>query len=118
MKLMLRPREQRTYRLRQLPHHLERHNVAEFLCKVSAEFNPQEDIEVFSLASNLITWEKPQTKTATLVFRSTPKLFDNDEGEWSVSARDAGWDRNLVFDIHFEGFTPLNKVDSSTYLAE
>jgi hypothetical protein len=115
---MARPREQRTYRVRQLPQHLGRQDVARFLCKVSPDFGPQEDIEVFSLAANLIAWEKPQTKTATLTFRSTPRAFDNDGGEWIVSARSAGWNRNLIFDVHFEGFTALNDVEATNYLAE
>lgn len=115
---MPRPRERRTYRLRQLPQHLELQDVAEFLCKVSSDFGTKEDIRVFSLASSLITWEKPPTKTATLVFLSTPRAFDNDGKEWSVSARNAGWNRNLIFDVHFEGFTALNDVEDPAYLAE
>jgi hypothetical protein len=114
---MPRPREQRTYRLRQLPQYLERQDVGAFLCKVSPDFGLAEDIEVFSLASNLITWEKPPTKTATLMFRKTPKPFDNEE-EWAMTARSAAWNRNLIFDVRFEGFTVLNDVDSSTHLAE
>ena len=115
---MPRPSERLTYRLRQLPYHLAQDEVAEFLQKVSADFGAQESITVFSLASNLLTWEKPPTKTATLMFRTTPKRFDTDEGEWTVSARTAGWNRDLIFDVHFHGFTPLNDVDTSIHLAE
>jgi hypothetical protein len=115
---MPRPREHRTYRLRQLPQHLERKDIPAFLCKASPDFGREEDIEIFSLAANLITWEKPPTKIATLVFKKTPAVFDNDEGEWTVSARNAGWDRKLIFDVRFHGFTPLNDVDHSIHLAE
>jgi hypothetical protein len=115
---MPRPRERRTYRLRQLPQHLGLQDVAEFLCNVSSDFGVKEDIQVFSIASSLISWEKPPTKTATLLFNSTPRAFDNDEEEWTVSARHAGWSRKLMFDIHFEGFTALNDVEAPTHLAE
>lgn len=112
------PRERRTYRLRQLHLYLERQDAAEFLCKASSSFGPEANIEVSSLASNLVTWKKPPTRTATLVFKRTPKLLDNDGVEWTVSAHHTGWNRNLIFDAHFEGFTPLNDVDSSIHLAK
>ena len=115
---MPRSRDCRTYRLRQLPQHLERKDVSEFLCKISSDFGPEEDIEVYSLVENLITWETPRTKIATLVFSITPKPFDNDKDEWNVPARNAGWNRQLIFDIHFKGFTPLNDVDPAIHLAE
>lgn len=114
---MPRLRKRLTYRLRQLPYHLAQDEVAEFLQKVSADFGTQENIKVFSLASNLLMWEKSLTKTATLMFRTTPKRFDNDEREWTVSARTAGWNRDLIFDVHFHGFTPMNDVDESIHLA-
>jgi hypothetical protein len=52
---MPRPRERRTYLLRQLPQHLERKDVPAFLCKASPDFGLEEGIEIFSLAENLIT---------------------------------------------------------------
>jgi hypothetical protein len=115
---MPRPREQRTYRVRQLPQYLERQEVANFICRVSAEFGPEENVEVFSLASSLIAWERPQTKVATIVFKYTPETFDNDEGEWTVVAVHAGWNRELTFDTHFTGFTPLNDIEPSSHFAE
>lgn len=115
---MPRLREQRTYRVRQLPQCLERQDVANFISRVSAEFGPKEDIEVFSLASSLIAWERPQTKVATIIFKNTPEAFNNDEGEWTVAAVHAGWSYELIFDTHFTGFTPLNDVEPSSHLAE
>lgn len=115
---MPRPCERRTYRLRRLPLYLQRQDVVEFLCWASSSFGLEGNIEVSSLASNLIVWRNPLTRTATLVSKRTPKPLDDDEVEWTVSAHHTGWNRNLIFDVHFEGFTPLNDVDSSIHLAE
>ena len=115
---MPRPRERLTYRLRQLPHSLTIDNVAHFLVTASADLGPEDNIHVFSLASSLLVWEATITKTATLVFKTTPKPFNNDENKWEVSAGHTGWDRKLVFDVIFDGFTPLNDVDEANHLAE
>ncbi|KAI9694157.1 MAG: hypothetical protein M1822_003428 [Bathelium mastoideum] len=115
---MSRPRDRLAYRLRQLPQYLKITDVASFVVKVSADLGPEDAIQVFSLATSLAVWENPPTKIATLTFKTTPKVFDNDDEKWEVSARQIGWNRTLAFDVLFDGFTPLNDVDESNHLAE
>ena len=113
---MGRPRNQLTYRLSQLPGYLTAADVASFLASASDKFGPESSIHVFSLATSLLPWER--TKVATLLFKTTPKEFDNDKGKWVVSLRDIHDGLELILDVLFDGFTPLNDVDQSTHLAE
>jgi hypothetical protein len=83
---MVRPREALMYRLRQLPNYLERSTAANFLVNSVEGLGPPRNILIFSLASNLVPWERPPTKTATLMFKKTPERFDNDQTEWTVPA--------------------------------
>lgn len=115
---MPRPRDRLTYRLRQLPPDLTTADLGGFLERVSVDFGPQDGIHVFSLGTSLDIWESRRTKTATLVFKSTPKPLDNDKGVWIVSAHHTEWKWDLVFDVLFDGFTPLNDVDESIHVAE
>jgi hypothetical protein len=113
---MPRPRENLTYRLRRLPAYLERSTVADFLVRSVEGLGPPESIVVFSLASNLVPWERPPTKTATLMFKKTPKRFDNDQTEWTVLLPDQG--QSLIFDTHFLEFTPLGDCDRNLHQFE
>jgi hypothetical protein len=85
---MVQPRETLTYRLRRLPSYLERFTIANFLVNSVEGPGPSENIPIFSLASNLIPWERPPTNTATLMFKKTPERFDNDQAEWTVLVLD------------------------------
>jgi hypothetical protein len=78
---MPRPREQRTYRLRRLPAYLERASVADFLVLSVEGLGPPENLVIFSLALNLIPSKQSPNKTATLMFKETPKRFNNDQTE-------------------------------------
>jgi len=113
---MPRSREALTYRLQRLPASLERSRVANFLATSVEGLGPAENIVVFSLASSLIPWKESPTKTATLVFKRTPKRFDNDRTEWIVPMPDQG--ESLIFDTHFLEFTPLSDCDRNLYQFE
>jgi hypothetical protein len=113
---MVRPRESLTYRLRRLPNYLERSTVANFLVNSVEGLGPPENILIFSLASNLVPWERPPTKTATLMFKKTPERLDNDQTEWTVLVPEQG--QSLIFDTHFLEFTPLSDCDRDVHKFE
>jgi hypothetical protein len=113
---MPRSRETLTYRLRRLPAYLERSTVADFLVRSVEGVGPLENLVIFSLASNLVHWERPPTKTATLMFKKTPERFDNDRTEWTVLLPEQG--QALIFDTHFMEFTPLSDCDRSLHQFE
>lgn len=107
-------RESRTYRVQQLPVDIHITQVADFLTSACADIGPAKNIKVYSVARTLgfTSYATRSTKTATIVFRQTPLIFDNDEEQWSVESHRARWNRNLVFDTHFRGFTALNDVSA------
>lgn len=102
----------RTYRVRQIPAYLSVDQVAGFLATASRSLGPAEYIRVHSIATTLgfTSYITRTTKTATLTFTQTPAIFDNDEEQWVVQSDHERWNRNLVFDRHFRGFTALNDV--------
>jgi hypothetical protein len=111
---MPRSRETLTYRLRRLPAYLKRSTIADFLARSVEGLGPSENILVFSLASNLVRWERPPSKTATLMFKKTPERFDNDQTEWTIRVAD----QDLIFDTHFLDFTPLSDADPDLHQFE
>lgn len=102
-------RDSRTYRVRQLPYHMDRHQVVRLLCTLLDSIEPG-DIQIYSLASSLSPWERPPTKVATVMFGRLPAILDSDETEWVLHSQRAGLQRNIIIDIHFLGFTALNDV--------
>lgn len=67
-----------------------------------------------SLASSLVPFETPRTKTATIIFKTLPDIFDNDDTEWPLRTEDA--QPNVIADVHFLGFTALNDADSDLHV--
>lgn len=61
-------------------------------------------------------FETPRTKTATVIFKALPEVFDNDEAEWVLRTEDT--QPNVIIDIHFLGFTALSDVDSDLHILE
>ena len=110
---MVRPRETLTYRQCRLPNYLERFTVANFLISSAEGLGPPENIPIFSLASNLVPWERPPTKTSTLMFKKTPERFDSDQTEWTVSVLEQV--QSLIFDTHFLEFTPLSDCNRDVH---
>jgi hypothetical protein len=107
---MPKTREFRTYRVRQLPRNLVQDAVAAFLAAASPDLSPAENIQIFSIAPSLTTYETISMKVATLVFKATPSCFDSDKDQWTLISEHPAWRRKLLFDVHFNGFTPLNDV--------
>lgn len=104
-----RLRKARTYRVRQLPSYLKfPRQVADFLAGIAEDLGAPEDIEVFSLATSLNPLEIPPSKVATIMFEKTPRPFDNDLNQWSISGQLIGLARDIIIDTHFLDFTPLN----------
>jgi hypothetical protein len=102
----------RTYRVQQIPAYLSINQVADFLAAASRSIGLAENIRVHSVATTLgfTSYTTRRTKTATLTFCQTPAIFENDEEQWALPSEHESWNRNLVFDIHFRGFTALNDV--------
>lgn len=112
-------REARTYRVRQLPAYLRYHRqVANLLAGIVEDLGSPEDIRVFSLATSLNPLEIPPTKVATLMFNVVPPRFDNDHDEWVISGQSIGLLRDIVVDVHFLDFTPLNDVSPDDHTVE
>src|SRR5271170_5135537 len=110
---MVRARGNLTYRLRRLPNYLERSTIANFLVNSVEGLGPPENILIFSLVSNLVPWERPLTKTATLMSKKTPERFDNDRTEWTAPVPEQG--QSLIFYAHLLGFTPLSDCDRDVH---
>lgn len=105
------PRESRTYRVQQLPVSVCIPQVAEFLAAACEGIGLAKNINVYSAARSLnVTFATRATNTATIIFKQTPPIFDNDEEQRYVPSCEPSWSRNLVFDTHFRGFTALNDV--------
>jgi hypothetical protein len=103
-------RHGRTYRFRQLPPQVDTRFLPTLLLSIDAAFGPLGNIRVHSLASSLDPWESPPTKVATITFKQLPSIFDNEDKEWVFLARNIGLLKNVIVDVHFLGFTPLNDV--------
>ena len=110
--------EGRTYRVRQLPSHIDLHHLPALLISLEDSIGPLENIHIHSLAQSLNAFEDVPTKTATVSFKILPRAFDNEQTEWVFQTRRLGLRRNIIFDIHFLGFTALNDVDPSMHTLE
>jgi hypothetical protein len=115
---MAREPKDRTYRVRQLPAHIDVHHLPALLINLESSIGPLENVIVHSLAGSLKLFEDTPTRTATVTFQNVPSVFDNDETEWVVETRNLGLKRNIIFDTHFLGFTALNDVDPSIHTHE
>lgn len=108
---MTRVPDDRTYRVRQLPAHLDIHHLPRLLISLENSLGPLENIHIHSLAGSSNGFEEAPTKTATVTFSNRPTVFDNDQSEWSFQTQQLGLQKNIIFDIHFLGFTTLNDAD-------
>jgi hypothetical protein len=115
---MARGREDRTYRVRQISAYLDRYNVALLLAGLDESLGPLDNIHVHSLAASLNPSEDTPTRTATVMFVRVPTIFDNDNQEWVIKTRHHGLQKDVIFDIHFLGFTALNSVEPSMHSFE
>ncbi|RDW89694.1 hypothetical protein BP6252_01726 [Coleophoma cylindrospora] len=123
---MVRTREDRTYRVKQLPLHLELPNLATFLAQLDGRIGPADSIKVHSIAGALSLEDNPKFKVATVTFINVPALFDNDRQEWTVEVYSLSEEKrrrlnvkeDIIFDTHFLGFTPLNDVPSEDHVAD
>jgi hypothetical protein len=102
--------------VRQIPSHVSKESLASVLVKACKSLGPEENIKVCSLGSSLVPFEMPRTKTATIIFKTLPTLLDDEETEWVL--RTAGFQPNIIIDVHFLGFTALNEVDSDLHILE
>jgi hypothetical protein len=123
---MGRTREDRTYRVKQLPLHLQLPSAAAFLAQLDGRIGPASSIRVHSIANALGLEDNPRFKVATLTFFNVPVLFDNDQQEWTIEVHSLSEGKratlqikdNVIFDTHFLGFTPLNDVPLEDHVAE
>lgn len=115
---MKRVPEDRTYRVLQLPAHVNINNLPALLISLDYTVGPLENINVHSLAGSLKSFEDPLTKTATVTFNHVPRVFDNDRTEWVFQTQHIGSQKNIIFDTHFLRFTALNDVDPNVHTHE
>ena len=109
-------RERRTYRVRQLPPHVDRHLAVALLARIGHDFGPSTNIQILSLSSSLNPWENPPTKTATVYFLRLPAAFDNEKDEWVLPAQsELSLERDIIVDVHFLDFTPLNSPENHLF---
>lgn len=47
-----------------------------------------------------------------------PQQFDNDKNEWTLLTQDRGFENNILVDVHFLDFTPLNDPSEADHLFE
>lgn len=113
-------KEARTYRVRQLPCNLiYRQQVASFLVRIFAELQAEEvNVQVFSVAPSLNPLVMPPTRIATVMFSPTPLVFDDDSSEWVITGSSVGIREDVIVDVHFQGFTPLNDVSQDGHTME
>lgn len=108
----------KTYRVRQLPCILTYpRQVASFLAGIVPDL-AAEDVKVFSLATSLNPLEIPATKVATVMFSRVPPTFDNGGTQWVIPGQSAGLVRDILVDVHFQNFTPLNDVPQDEHVLE
>ncbi|EHK18734.1 uncharacterized protein TRIVIDRAFT_66772 [Trichoderma virens Gv29-8] len=108
----------RTYRVRQLPCFLiYPRQVASFLSSI-LPYLSVEDVKVFSLATSLNPLEIPATKVATVMFDHMPPAFDTNDSQWTIPGQTAGLLRDILVDVHFQDFTPLNDVPPDEHVMD
>lgn len=113
---MTRDYSNRTYRVRQLSRHVSEEDLPSFLASCCEELGGESNIVVWSLATSLLPFENPRTKTATVTFHSLPPVFNNDATEWTLTT--PGSYSNVIVDVHFLGFTGLNDVETGMHNLE
>ena len=110
-------RKKLTYRVRQLPHHVDKLHVVTLLARLG--LGPVENIRVLSLSCSLSHWERQPTKTSTVEFERAPTLLSNNKTEWILLvAGHNGLQQNIIIDTHFLDFTPLNDVAPAAHAFE
>ncbi|KAI1453636.1 hypothetical protein F4805DRAFT_469921 [Annulohypoxylon moriforme] len=107
------------FRLKEIPYSVNTsEEVAQFLANALVDVDPT-DIVVQSLATSLNSWTKPSdrsTKVATLMFKRTPRLLDDEpiDGGWCIDPDGS----SLCLDTNFLGLTPLNDVEPSIHVGD
>ena len=120
---MSRRWDDRTYRIRQLPLHVSLESLPGFLIDIDRDLGPLSNITIWSLADELGLSDDATSKIATVTFQYTPQLLNDDSHEWKIEIRNLnprlkerhGLNRNILFDTHFLGCTPLNNVDKDLH---
>src|SRR5450432_250943 len=113
---MSKQRENRTFRMRQIPSHLDERGLSQLLASISEDLGSQNDLRIHSLASSLNPSEHPPTKTATVTYKHLPANFNPELSEWKLPTRDRHQPSDIIVDVHFEGFTALNDVSGEHIL--
>lgn len=108
----------KVFRLRGIPNHLDRLDVAKLLRNFLPEGSTPADIDVASLAQSCDFSSIFVTKTATLTFSKLPVAVQAAPHlkEWSFSL--PGLSKPLLLDDTFYGLTPLNHVTEEQHRYE
>lgn len=108
----------RTFRVRNIPNHIKEQDAARFIKDILIYEGPTEDICVYSLASDLESYERPPTKVATVNFTDRPLVLCADKKEWSFSKGRLHLSHDVIVDTHFLGSTVLNDVAAHSHVSE
>lgn len=108
-----------SYRLREIPHHLDKLGLVELLSLPTVLDVARADIHISSLSSARHA-DRPDSKTCTLTFGKLPARVAPDKekpkAEWSFPV--PGLERALLLDTHFLGVTELNDVSDAQHEVE
>ncbi|KAJ0132267.1 Uncharacterized protein HZ326_24648 [Fusarium oxysporum f. sp. albedinis] len=108
----------KNFRLRGIPLEYETRNEVCSLIQKTLALEPSASPTVYSLAISPVD---QNSKIATISFPSIPdSLSDRSRDEWVFHVsygNDIDFERSLVFDTHFAGFTPFHRTsDKDCYI--
>lgn len=101
------------FRLRGIPFEYQSRSDVATLVKSVLAIDPDAKVTIHSLALNPVD---PETMVATVTFGSIPNRLCNGKNEWVLELPFSDPHehfkprKNLVFDTHFSGFTPLQET--------
>ena len=108
----------KTFRVRQIPHYVQFHEVARLLHRVTGSHGTTDQIHVFSLASSIDSFDLPPSKVSTVMFDQAPSALTPDRDEWVFGRDETGLPQNIIIDTHFLGLTTFNEVDQDHPILE
>ncbi|KAI1311218.1 hypothetical protein F5Y03DRAFT_324179 [Xylaria venustula] len=105
------------FRLRGLPPRIKTLDDVARLTSTSLGDIPTQSVRVFSLATNLSYGDSSPSKVATVMFSTIPSLVRNNKNKdtWEIPIQKPEPGNHLLLDVHFEGMTAMNDVDSLSH---
>lgn len=111
----------KTFRLRRIPHWCAGEETLRNVIRRVLDLDDSDHFHITSVASCPVN---PEEKIATISFAEEPDSLSASRShrqhgtEWRFDASVIARGADLIFDIHFMGFTPLHNADDSTCTIE